>query len=279
MKNLCLGGGVALNGVANYRILKEGPFESVHIPPSPGDGGSAVGCAQYLYYIHKKQRRIIVQDHAKRIQENIYVGPSFSNDEIKSFLEENDIDYEYHEREKLLETTANLISEQNIVGWYQGKMEWGPRALGNRSILADPRDGKMKDILNEKIKHREPFRPFAPSILEEYVSEYFDIDVTSPYMLLVAPVKKPEKIPAVTHVDGTGRLQTVSKETNPLYYDLINKFYKITEVPVIVNTSMNVMGEPIVTSPEEAFKMWARTDMDNLVMGNYLISENLIDEF
>jgi carbamoyltransferase len=279
MKNLCLGGGVALNGVANYRILKEGPFESVHIPPSPGDGGSAVGCAQYLYYIHKKQRRIIVQDHAKRIQENVYVGPSFSNDEIKSFLEENDIDYEYHEREKLLETTANLISEQNIVGWYQGKMEWGPRALGNRSILADPRDGKMKDILNEKIKHREPFRPFAPSILEEYVSEYFDIDVTSPYMLLVAPVKKPEKIPAVTHVDGTGRLQTVSKETNPLYYDLINKFYKITEVPVIVNTSMNVMGEPIVTSPEEAFKMWARTDMDNLVMGNYLISENLIDEF
>jgi carbamoyltransferase len=279
MKNLCLGGGVALNGVANYRILKEGPFESVHIPPSPGDGGSAVGCAQYLYYIHKKQRRIIVQDHAKRIQENIYVGPSFSNDEIKSFLEENDIDYEYHEREKLLETTANLISEQNIVGWYQGKMEWGPRALGNRSILADPRDGKMKDILNEKIKHREPFRPFAPSILEEYVSEYFDIDVTSPYMLLVAPVKKPEKIPAVTHVDGTGRLQTVSKEANPLYYDLINKFYKITEVPVIVNTSMNVMGEPIVTSPEEAFKMWARTDMDNLVMGNYLISENSIDEF
>jgi carbamoyltransferase len=279
MKNLCLGGGVALNGVANYRILKEGPFESVHIPPSPGDGGSAIGCAQYLYYIHKKQRRIIVQDHAKRIQENIYVGPSFSNDEIKSFLEENDIDYEYHEREKLLETTANLISEQNIVGWYQGKMEWGPRALGNRSILADPRDGKMKDILNEKIKHREPFRPFAPSILEEYVSEYFDIDVTSPYMLLVAPVKKPEKIPAVTHVDGTGRLQTVSKEANPLYYDLINKFYKITEVPVIVNTSMNVMGEPIVTSPEEAFKMWARTDMDNLVMGNYLISENSIDEF
>ena len=158
-------------------------------------------------------------------------------------------------------------------------MEWGPRALGNRSILADPRDGKMKDILNEKIKHREPFRPFAPSILEECVSEYFDIDVTSPYMLLVAPVKKPEKIPAVTHVDGTGRLQTVSKETNPLYYDLINKFYKITEVPVIVNTSMNVMGEPIVTSPEEAFKMWARTDMDNLVMGNYLISENSIDEF
>ena len=278
MKNLCFGGGVALNGVANYRILKEGPFENLHIPPSPGDAGSAIGCAQYLYYCYLKNKRIIEQN-SERIKNNVYVGPSFSNNEIKLFLEENNIDYEYHEREKLLQITAKLISEQNVVGWYQGKMEWGPRALGNRSILADPRDGKMKDILNEKIKHRESFRPFAPSILEEYVSEYFDIDVTSPYMLLVAPIKKPEKIPAVTHVDGTGRLQTVSKHTNPLYYDLINEFYKITGVPVVVNTSMNVMGEPIVTSPEEAFKMWARTEMDNLIMGNYLISENSIDEF
>ena len=278
MKNLCLGGGVALNGVANHRILKDGPFENLHIPPSPGDGGSAIGCAQYLYYCHKKNKRTIEQN-SERVRNNIYVGPSFSDDEIKSFLEENNIDYEYLEREQLLQTTAKLISEQNIVGWYQGKMEWGPRALGNRSILADPRDGKMKNVLNEKIKHREAFRPFAPSIIEEYVSEYFDIDITSPYMLLVVPVKKPEKIPAVTHVDGTGRLQSVSKNINPLYYDLINEFYKITGVPVIVNTSMNVMGEPIVTSPEEAFKMWARTEMDNLVMGNYLISENSIDEF
>ena len=258
MKNLCLGGGVALNGVANYRILKEGPFESVHIPPSPGDGGSAIGCAQYLYYIHKKQRRIIVQDHAKRIQENVYVGPSFSNDEIKSFLEENNIDYEYLTREQLLQTTAKLISEQNVVGWYQGKIEWGPRALGNRSILADPRDSKMKDVLNEKIKHRELFRPFAPSILEEYASEYFDLTIPSPYMLFVAKVKKPDKIPAVTHVDGTGRLQTVSREANPLYYDLINDFYKITGVPVVVNTSMNVRGEPIVNTPEQAYDMIKR---------------------
>ena len=272
MKNLCLGGGVALNGVANYRILKEGPFENLHIPPSPGDAGSAVGCAQYLYYCHKKNKRIVKQN-SERIKNNVYVGPSFSNNAIKLFLEENNIDYKYLEREQLLQTTANLISEQNIVGWYQGKMEWGPRALGNRSILADPRDGRMKDILNEKIKHRESFRPFAPSILEEYVSEYFDIEITSPYMLLVAPVKKPEKIPAVTHVDGTGRLQTVSKDTNPLYYDLINEFYKITKVPVIVNTSMNVMGEPIVTSPDQAFKMWASTEMDDLVMGNYLVSK------
>ena len=271
MKNLCLGGGVALNGVANYRILKEGHFESVHIPPSPGDGGSAIGCAQYLYYIHKKQRRIIVQDHAKRIQENVYVGPSFSNDEIKSFLEENNIDYEYLTREQLLQTTAKLISEQNVVGWYQGKIEWGPRALGNRSILADPRDSKMKDILNEKIKHRELFRPFAPSILEEYVSEYFDLNVPSPYMLFVAKVKKPDKIPAVTHVDGTGRLQTVSREANPLYYDLINDFYKITGVPVVVNTSMNVRGEPIVNTPEQAYAMIIKTEMDYIMMGNYMI--------
>ena len=271
MKNLCLGGGVALNGVANYRILKEGPFESVHIPPSPGDGGSAIGCAQYLYYIHKKQRRIIVQDHAKRIQENVYVGPSFSNDEIKSFLEENNIDYEYLTREQLLQTTAKLISEQNVVGWYQGKIEWGPRALGNRSILADPRDSKMKDVLNEKIKHRELFRPFAPSILEEYVSEYFDLTIPSPYMLFVAKVKKPDKIPAVTHVDGTGRLQTVSREANPLYYDLINDFYKITGVPVVVNTSMNVRGEPIVNTPEQAYAMIIKTEMDYIMMGNYMI--------
>ena len=271
MKNLCLGGGVALNGVANYRILKEGPFESVHIPPSPGDGGSAIGCAQYLYYIHKKQRRIIVQDHAKRIQENVYVGPSFSNDEIKSFLEENNIVYEYLTREQLLQTTAKLISEQNVVGWYQGKIEWGPRALGNRSILADPRDSKMKDVLNEKIKHRELFRPFAPSILEEYVSEYFDLNIPSPYMLFVAKVKKPDKIPAVTHVDGTGRLQTVSREANPLYYDLINDFYKITGVPVVVNTSMNVRGEPIVNTPEQAYAMIIKTEMDYIMMGNYMI--------
>ena len=271
MKNLCLGGGVTLNGVANYRILKEGPFESVHIPPSPGDGGSAIGCAQYLYYIHKKQRRIIVQDHAKRIQENVYVGPSFSNDEIKSFLEENNIDYEYLTREQLLQTTAKLISEQNVVGWYQGKIEWGPRALGNRSILADPRDSKMKDVLNEKIKHRELFRPFAPSILEEYASEYFDLTIPSPYMLFVAKVKKPDKIPAVTHVDGTGRLQTVSREANPLYYDLINDFYKITGVPVVVNTSMNVRGEPIVNTPEQAYAMIIKTEMDYIMMGNYMI--------
>jgi len=151
-------------------------------------------------------------------------------------------------------------------------MEWGPRALGNRSILADPRRPEMKDVLNEKIKHRESFRPFAPSILEEYASEYFDINIPSPYMLLVAPVKKPDKIPAVTHVDGTGRLQTVSKDANPLYYQLITEFYKITQVPVLVNTSMNVKGEPIVNTPENAYNMLTKTDMDYLVMGSFMVT-------
>jgi len=273
MKNLCLGGGVALNGVANYRILKEGPFENLHIPPSPGDAGSAVGAAQYLYYCHTKNKRVI-QTSTERIKNNIYVGPEYSNNEIKAFLDKNKITYEFLEREQLLKNTAKLISDRNIVGWYQGKMEWGPRALGNRSILADPRDRKMKDVLNEKIKHRESFRPFAPSILEEHISEYFDIDRPSPYMLLVANVKKPDKIPAVTHVDGTGRLQSVSKHVNSLYYDLINEFYKLTSVPVIINTSMNVMGEPIVNTPEQAHNMILKTDMDYIVMGNYLISRN-----
>ena len=271
MKNLCMSGGVALNGVANYKILKNGPFDNVHIPPSPGDGGSAVGCAQYLYFVHNNKKRIIENNHSKLIQENVYVGPSYSNEKIIKFLDSNNIKYEKFEKQSLLKKTAQLISTGNIVGWYQGKMEWGPRALGNRSILADPRNASMKDILNEKIKHRESFRPFAPSVLEEYASEYFDIDVPSPYMLMVAKVKKPEIIPAVTHVDGTGRLQTVSNYANPLYYDLINEFFKITGVPVIINTSMNVMGEPIVNTPEQAYQMIVKTDMDCLVLGNNLI--------
>lgn len=273
MRNLCIGGGVALNGVANYRILKEGPFENVHIPPSPGDAGSAVGCAQYLYHIFKNNPRIIEKNHAKQIYENVYVGPSFTNEQIVEFLDSKNISYEKLDRETLLKKTAHLITERKIVGWYQGKMEWGPRALGCRSILADPRVAEMKDILNEKIKHRESFRPFAPSILEEYAQDYFEIDRMSPYMLMVAPVKKPKDIPAVTHVDGTGRLQTVSKEANPLYYDLITEFYKITGVPVIINTSMNVMGEPIVNTPEQAYQMIVKTEMDCIVMGNYLVKK------
>jgi len=273
LRNLCLGGGVALNGVANYRILKEGPFDKIHIPPSPGDGGSAIGCAAYAYYSILNNERIIETDTTKMISNNVYLGPGYSNDTIKSYLEFKKIPYKKYERQELLERTAKLICEQNVVGWYQGRVEWGPRALGNRSILADPRNAKMKDILNEKIKHRESFRPFAPSILEEHTSEYFELDIPSPYMLLVAKVKKPDKIPAVTHVDGTGRLQTVSRIANPLYYDLINEFYKLTGVPVLVNTSMNVKGEPIVNTPSQGYAMLRKTEMDYLVMGNFLISK------
>ena len=269
MKNLCLGGGVALNGVANYRLLKESPFEKIHIPPSPGDAGSAVGCAQYLYYIFHKNPRIVENETAKMVRENIYSGPQYQNSEIVEFLNSENISYESLDRESLLKKTAKLISEDKIVGWYQGKMEWGPRALGNRSILANPQNPKMKDILNEKIKHRESFRPFAPAIMEEFSSQYFELKIPSPYMLLVSPVKLPEKIPAVTHVDGTGRLQTVSKDSNPLFYDLIREFYNITKIPVVINTSMNVMGEPIVNTPEQAYQMIMKTDMDYLVMGNY----------
>jgi len=272
MKNLCLGGGVALNGVANYRLLKESLFENIHIPPSPGDAGSAIGCAQYAFFVHQKQKRIIEQNHATRIRQNVYLGPSFDEDSITKFLDAKKIKYEKLSTQSLLEKTAKKISDGNIVGWYQGKMEWGPRALGNRSILADPRNSTMKDILNEKIKHRESFRPFAPSVLEEFSSDYFEIDIPSPYMLMVAKVKQPEKIPAVTHIDGTARLQTVSKESNPLYYELINQFYKITEIPIIINTSMNVMGEPIVNTPSDAYNMILKTDMDYLVLGNNFIS-------
>jgi len=269
-KNLCLGGGVALNGVANYRILKESSFENVHIPPSPGDAGSAVGCAQYLYFSYHEQKRMI-DDPTQSIIENVYVGPSYSRDEIKQFLDTKHIEYEELDDTATIEKCAKLISEGNVVGWYQGKMEWGPRALGNRSILADPRRKEMKDILNEKIKHRESFRPFAPSILEEYYLEYFDIDIPSPYMLFVAPVKKPDKIPAVTHVDGTGRVQTVSKSSNPLYHKLISQFHKLTGVPVIINTSMNVKGEPIVNTPEQAYNMLTKTDMDYLFLKNFMV--------
>ena len=273
LDNLCLCGGVALNGVANGRILKEGPFKKIHIPPSPGDAGSAIGCAMYAYYSIFQKERNVSLDKDSMIKNNVYVGPEYNNEKIEEFLKLYNIPYEKFEHDQLLKKTVELILKQKVVGWYQGRMEWGPRALGNRSILGDPRSEKMKDILNEKIKHREKFRPFAPSILEEYTSEYFDIDISSPYMLLVAKVKKPEVIPAITHIDGTGRLQTVSKKSNPLYYNLINEFFNQTGVPVLINTSMNVRGEPIVNTPEDAFSMLLKTDMDAIVMGNYLIQK------
>ena len=273
MKNLCIGGGVGLNGVANSRLLRDGPFERIHVPPSPGDAGSAAGCAQYLYFSHLGNPRVTYADESRRIRENVYVGPAFSDGDIRAAAESADagISVKRMETPDLLRTTAQLISEGKVVGWYQGESEWGPRALGNRSILADPRDAGMKDILNEKIKHREGFRPFAPSVLSEHAGEYFEIGIPSPYMLFVSRVRKPESIPAATHVDGTSRLQTVSAESNPIYHALISEFYRITGVPVLVNTSMNVAGEPMVNTPGEAVAMLYKTEMDCLVMGNYLL--------
>ena len=190
---------------------------------------------------------------------------------MRECLDKAGASYERLGRAELLSRTAGLVAGGSVVGWYQGAAEWGPRALGDRSVLADPRRAEMKDVLNARIKHREQFRPFAPSVLAEAATEWFDIDVPSPYMLMVAPVKRPEDIPAVTHVDGTARLQTVSRGANPLYYDLIAEFGRQTGVPVVVNTSMNVMGEPIVNTPEEAHRMLVQTDMDWLVAGDCIV--------
>ena len=292
MADLCVGGGVALNGVANYRLLREGPFKRVHVPPSPGDAGSASGCAQYLHYSVRggggrgncngggrtgggaaAAAPLLPPDLGadERIMENVYVGPSYTDGQVREHLDKAGADYERLGRADLLSRTAGLVADGAVVGWYQGPAEWGPRALGGRSILADPRRAEMKDVLNARIKHREQFRPFAPSVLEEAAGEWFDINVPSPYMLMVAPVKRPGDIPAVTHVDGTARLQTVSRGASPLYYDLIAEFGRQTGVPVVVNTSMNVMGEPIVNTPAEAHRMLVQTDMDCLVAGDCIV--------
>lgn len=267
MENLCLGGGVALNGLANYRILTESPFKNIHIPPSPGDAGSSIGSALYEYYNHNKTSHV-------KIATTAYLGPSYSDKECEKLLKTRNASYQKYERRDLLEKTADLIQKGNVVGWFQGRMEWGPRALGNRSILADPRVASMKDTLNIKIKHRESFRPFAPSILEEHATDYFDLNVSSPYMLFIAKIKQPNKIPAVTHNDGTGRLQTVAHDSNSLYYDLIKEFYKKTNIPVLINTSMNVMGEPIVNTPNQAYVMLETTNMDFLVMESFIVKRN-----
>ena len=285
MADLCIGGGVALNGVANYRLLREGPFERVHVPPSPGDAGSAAGCAQYLHYSNRRGggaggsaggssgSSFLPPDLGadERVVENVYAGPSYTNEQVRGYLDGAGATYERLGRADLLSRTAGLVADGNVVGWYQGPAEWGPRALGDRSVLADPRRAEMKDVLNARIKHREQFRPFAPSVLAEAAGEWFDIGVPSPYMLMVAPVKRPDDIPAVTHVDGTARLQTVSRGANPLYYDLIAEFGRLTGVPVVVNTSMNVMGEPIVNTPAEAHRMLMQTDMDWLVAGDCVV--------
>ncbi|MDI6821935.1 MAG: carbamoyltransferase [Actinomycetota bacterium] len=266
-KNLCVAGGVGLNSVMNAAFLRESPFEHIFIQPAANDAGTSLGCALYIWHMLLGRERNYAMEHA-------YYGPEFSNDEIERTLENHGVPYSYVENPA--KAGAELVARGKIVGWFQGRMEVGPRALGNRSILADPRDPNMKDILNRKVKHRESFRPFAPSVLEEYAEDYFDDYYPSPFMLLVLPIKGDRKgmIPAVCHVDGTGRLQTVTGEENPLYWELINEFKKITGIPLVVNTSFNVRGQPIVMSPQDALECYLSTQLDCLIMGNYLLEKD-----
>ena len=267
LTDLCMAGGVALNCVANGRILRDGPFKNIFIQPAAGDAGGEIGVAKYIYHTLLGNARDSALSH-------VYLGPSFSSDEIETYLNEIGARYQKLEREELLRKVARLIADQNVVGWFQGRMEFGPRALGNRSILADARRAENRDRVNLKIKFRESFRPFAPGVLEDHCSEYFDLDRPSPYMLLVGQVREDKRvIPSVTHVDGSARIQTVSRETNSIFYDLIAEFYKLTGVPVIINTSFNVRGEPIVCTPEDAFRCFMRTNMDFLVMGDFILDK------
>lgn len=265
MTNLCMAGGVALNCVANGKILRATPFKNIFVQPAAGDAGGAIGVASFVYHTLLGHNRNYIMKHA-------YLGPKYSDDEVLQFLSSRNIKFSVHDLQHLVKIVAKLIEEKNIIGWYQDRMEFGPRALGNRSILADPRDPGMKDKVNKKVKLREAFRPFAPAVLESKASEYFDLTVESPFMLLVAPVKK-KVVPAVTHVDGTARIQTVRRDTNALFYALIEEFYHITGVPIILNTSFNIRGEPIVCSPEEAYRCFMRTDIDYLVINKYLLDK------
>ncbi len=264
--NLCIAGGVGLNSVANYRLLTETPFERLFIQPAAGDDGGALGVAFFVEHCLLGTPRSYEMRHA-------YLGPEFSDAEIGNFLRSVDEAADPLPHETLLSETAEAIAASQVVGWFQGRMEFGPRALGNRSILANPTDPRMKDLINSKIKFREAFRPFAPSVHAERAHEYWDLAHESPFMLLVPPVR-PEwaaKLPAVTHEDGTGRVQTVERDVNPLYYDLLAQVEHRIGVPVVVNTSFNVRGEPIVCTPRDAYQCFQNTGMDVLVMGSYIL--------
>ncbi len=273
MSDLCMAGGVALNSVANGRILRETPFQRLFIQPAAGDGGGAVGAAFHLVHQVLGEPRRFVMKHA-------YWGEEFDDSQISGFLKSENIRHEHIANEDhLISRTVDALTSKKVVGWHQGRFEFGPRALGARSILADPRTAEMKDIVNTKIKFREPYRPFAPSILIEAADEYFDMNRISrqeaaKFMLLVAPVKKDKQgvIPAVSHM-GTGRLQTVFRENNPRYYKLIQTFGQATGVPVLLNTSFNLRGEPIVTTPANAYRTFQASEMDLLVMGNYIVNK------
>ena len=292
IKNLCLAGGVALNCVANGKILKEKIFENIWIQPAAGDAGGSLGAALALWHIDQENERVIVSDDNMK---GSYLGNEFDQEQIEKELNSLGAKFEILDYENLIDKTAKFLSNEKAIGWFQGRMEFGPRALGGRSILGDPRSDKMQKNLNLKVKYRESFRPFAPSILREDLSNWFDLNVDSPYMLLVSDVNSEKKIqmndeqnklfgidklnikrseiPAVTHVDYSARIQTVTKNTNKRYYDLISRFKKITGCPVIVNTSFNVRGEPIVCSPTDAFNCFMGTELDYLVIGNCLLDK------
>ena len=293
MKNLCLAGGVALNCVGNGRLLREGPFENIWIQPAAGDAGGALGAALFGWYRYLGNER--KSDGRSDKMNGSYLGPSYSDDEIQIFLDEKEIPHKKLCSESLARETARLLSEVKTVGWFQGRMEFGPRALGGRSIIGDARSKEMQSVMNLKIKFRESFRPFAPAVLRDEIDKWFEMESDSPYMLLVAPVKEDKRlsltadeeklfgidllnipkseIPAVTHVDYSARIQTVDGTTNKPYYDTIKEFNEITGCPVIVNTSFNVRGEPIVCTPEDAYRCFMRTNMDNLVMENFILDK------
>jgi carbamoyltransferase len=267
LTRLCMAGGVALNCVANGRVIRETPMKQLWVQPAAGDAGGAVGVAHYIYNTLHRRPRAAAWTHA-------YLGPGFTDAECARFLDGAGAKYETLEDADLVKRTAKHISENNVIGWFQGRMEFGPRALGARSILADPRDPKMRDTLNMKIKFREGFRPFAPSVLMDKASEWFEIDCDSPYMLLVAQVREGRRtIPSVTHVDNSARLQTVTRAEAPLYYDLIREFERLTGVPIVINTSFNVRGEPIVCTPRDAYLCFMRTNMDYLVLGHHILDK------
>jgi carbamoyltransferase len=274
-KKLVMAGGVALNSVANYKLLTETPFEDVYIQPAAGDDGGALGAALWAYHLVLNQPR-------KAIMTDTYLGQDYSDDEIRAFLDSEGIPYTYYADDNaLLDRVVSEMVDQKVVGLFQGRFEWGPRALGNRSILADPRRAEMKDIVNTKIKFREPFRPFAPVVLTERAAEYFDYpDVATAlmprFMLAVSPVKadKMDVAKATTHEGGTGRLQTIDHQTNPRYYELVRRFGEATGVPILMNTSFNLRGEPIVSSPANAWWTFSHSGIDWLMMGSFLVGKD-----
>ena len=277
MRNLCMAGGVALNCVANGRIVREGPFENLWVQPAAGDAGGALGAALFAHNAVLGNPRRFRMDHA-------FWGPAYSDEEIRACLDARGARYRTVSRDQMIEETARRLDEdQAVVGWLQGRMEWGPRSLGSRSILADARNRENWQRVNLKIKFRESFRPFAPAVLAEKAGDWFEIDRESPYMLLVCPVKSGREIPAVTHVDGSARLQTVSRDAHPVFHDLLSAFDRRTGCPVLINTSFNVRGEPIVCTPDDAYLCFMRTNMDVLVLGNQILLKQeqpeLVEDF